>query len=77
MSDILVRLRDLLKQATEERSHYYVASCCRDAIDEIARLTEALKKSEVLLLRVPKVIQVSPEWHDDVRAFFNSGVQRG
>lgn len=36
--DILDRLRDLLKQATTERSHFYVAKCCRDAIAEIERL---------------------------------------
>lgn len=33
--DIVARLEDLLLQATTERSHYYVASCCRDAIAEI------------------------------------------
>lgn len=36
--DILDRLVDLLKQATVERSHYYVGKCCRDAIEEIQRL---------------------------------------
>lgn len=36
--DILEKLRDLLLQATTERSHYYVASCCREAIAEIERL---------------------------------------
>jgi len=36
--DILVRLADLLKQATTERTHYYVASCVRDAIAEIGAL---------------------------------------
>lgn len=36
--DILDSLKDLLKQATTERSHYYVAKCCRDAICEIKRL---------------------------------------
>ena len=36
--DILDRLRDLHKQATTERSHYYVASCCEQAIQEIERL---------------------------------------
>ena len=38
--DILERLEDLLKQATTEHSHYYVASCCREAIAEIKRLRE-------------------------------------
>jgi hypothetical protein len=36
--DILVRLRDLHKQATVERSHYYTGRCISDAINEIARL---------------------------------------
>lgn len=36
--DILDRLVDLHKQATTERSHYYVASCCVSAIWEIKRL---------------------------------------
>ena len=36
--DILDELEDLLKQATTERSHYYVAKCCRKAIAEIKRL---------------------------------------
>lgn len=37
-NDILDDLEDLLKQATTERSHFYVAKCCREAIDEIKRL---------------------------------------
>jgi hypothetical protein len=43
---LVERLRGLRKQATEERSHYYVADCCRESIDallamqgEIERLT--------------------------------------
>ena len=41
--DILYRLRDLHKQATTERSHFYVAKCCNDAIAEIERLHRALR----------------------------------
>jgi hypothetical protein len=37
---ILEKLQDLLKQATIERSHYYVAQTCREAIAEIKRLQE-------------------------------------
>jgi hypothetical protein len=33
--DILMRLRDLHRQATEDRSHYYVGRCVSDAINEI------------------------------------------
>lgn len=46
MTDILDDLRDLLKQATTERSHYYVASCCRRAIEEIQML-RILSKPEL------------------------------
>lgn len=38
MPDILDDLKDLHKQATTERSHYYVASCCERAIAEIESL---------------------------------------
>jgi hypothetical protein len=40
--DILVRLRDLHGQATQERSHYYVGRCVGDAINEIAALRKQL-----------------------------------
>ncbi len=36
--DILAKLADLHKQATTERSHYYVAGLAKQAKDEIARL---------------------------------------
>jgi hypothetical protein len=42
MSDILNDLKDLHKQATTERSHYYVARCCLRAIEEITKLRAAL-----------------------------------
>ena len=42
MSDILEKLIDLHKQATVERSHFYVGACCREAIGEIERLRAAL-----------------------------------
>lgn len=50
MTDILERLVDLHKQATTERSHYYVARCCLDAINEIKRLRYQVD----LCLRVAK-----------------------
>lgn len=37
-NDILDDLEDLLQQATTERSHFYVAKCCKAAIEEIKRL---------------------------------------
>jgi hypothetical protein len=42
MTDILADLKDLEKQATTERSHYYVAACTRRAVREIERLRAAL-----------------------------------
>lgn len=41
-TDIVLRLGDLLKQATEEKSHFYTAACARDAALEIIRLRAAL-----------------------------------
>ena len=43
MNDIVERLRDLHKQATVERSHYYVGNCALDAADRIEALEEALR----------------------------------
>jgi len=42
---ILQKLHDLLEQATTEKSHYYVASVCRDAINEITRLQLLVDKN--------------------------------
>lgn len=38
MSNILSKLADLYRQATIERSHYYVGECCEEAMTEIRRL---------------------------------------
>ena len=43
-NDILDDLEDLLKQATTERSHFYVASCCHRAIEEIKRLHSEIEE---------------------------------
>ena len=37
-----MRLRDLHRQATEDRSHYYVGRCVSDAINEITALRKRL-----------------------------------
>lgn len=42
---VLKKLHELHRQATTEKSHYYVGSVCREAIDEITRLQLALDKS--------------------------------
>ena len=56
MNDILDKLRDLHKQATTERSHYYVASCCGEAIGEIVRLRQDLAEAQ----------RIAKQWHDVV-----------
>ena len=38
MSDVVDKLIDLHKQATTERSHYYVASVVKEAMQEIITL---------------------------------------
>ena len=43
--DIIEKLTDLHKQATTERSHFYVASCCADAIAEFVRLRDLLAET--------------------------------
>ena len=46
MSDDLVkRLHSLHKQATVERSHFYVGRCAKDAIDRIEELEAELAKA--------------------------------
>lgn len=42
--DILEKLADLHKQATTERSHYYVAQCCIEAMQEIKTLRLQLQR---------------------------------
>ena len=45
MSDDLVkRLQSLHKQATVERSHFYVGSCAKDAMHRIEELEAELEK---------------------------------
>jgi hypothetical protein len=46
MTDILDDLRDLQKQATTERSHYYVAACCARAIGEVIHLRQRVARLE-------------------------------
>lgn len=47
------KLAELLIQATAEKSHYYVANVCREAIDEfrILRADNEKAKNEILALR--------------------------
>jgi hypothetical protein len=48
MSDILERLAGLHKQATEDRSHYYVARCVCAAIVTITALEKRIAELEAL-----------------------------
>lgn len=41
--DIVEKLHDLHKQATVERSHFYVGSCVTEAIQEIEAMRHFLK----------------------------------
>ena len=43
---IIKKLEDLHKHATTERSHFYVASCCHEAIGEIMSRDSALRRLE-------------------------------
>ena len=36
--DIVKKLRELYKQAITEKSHYYVAECCKEAIESLKNL---------------------------------------
>ena len=51
--DILDRLRDLHKQVTVERSHYYTGRCISDAINEITRFRKLLEVLTLLTRRSP------------------------
>ena len=58
MGDLIERLRDLLVQATTEKSHFYVAKCVRESINtieqqqaQIERLRE-LQKRDIAAARI-------------------------
>ncbi len=59
MHDILEKLEDLHKQATTERSHYYVALCCREARDEIIKLRRTLEARTITGEKVAQSIPLS------------------
>lgn len=48
MEDIIAKLLDLQKQATTERSHFYVAQCIMEAIQEIVSLRAKLASQSVI-----------------------------
>jgi hypothetical protein len=42
MNQLIQRLKELVEQATTDRSHYYVKSVCLEAIDHIERQEKAI-----------------------------------
>ena len=55
--DLLKRLCSLHKQATVERSHFYVGSCAKDAMHRIEELEAKLAKAEKMLEREIRRVQ--------------------
>jgi len=60
MMGLIERLQDLHKQATTERSHFYVAKTCLLAIDEIERLQSRVAELEALLVELRD--ETIPHW---------------
>lgn len=48
MKDVLDELRDLHRQATEERSHHYTGAVILRSIGEIERLRRELRVADLL-----------------------------
>ena len=66
--DIKERLRDLHKQATVERSHFYVGKCIEDALSHIEALEKAAKAEEVFTASRLKLIAVQEQRIKDLEA---------
>ena len=60
MPDILDDLADLHKQATVERSHYYVGSCVRRAIEEIENLRATVATLATMVKDNPPTSGIPP-----------------
>lgn len=61
MTDILGKLKDLHKQATEERSHYYTGACVLQAITEIADLRAKLEAANAEIEKWKKTAMPTSE----------------
>jgi hypothetical protein len=70
MTDIVKRLQDLLLQATTERSHYYVAKCCRDSIAEFEHLRGLLREA------VNGEVEDVADWNRRARAAIKSSAHK-
>ena len=65
MSDDLVkRLHSLHKQATVERSHFYVGSCAKDAMHRIEELEAKLTNQTHMISQVFALLDVTEETED-------------
>jgi len=55
--DLMKRLHSLHKQATVERSHFYVGSCAEDAMHRIEELEDilAVKRKRILTVESDKI----------------------
>lgn len=62
-NDIVERLQDLLKQATTDRSHFYVAKQCKDAIVEITALRDevAALRAEIRRKALQDLVRIQHE----------------
>jgi len=68
--DLLNRLRSLHKQATVERSHFYVGLCAKDAMHRIEELEAKLTKAVEALQSMPEAVAHTtlddgPLWPED------------
>lgn len=71
MADILDDLRDLHKQATTERSHYYAAGCTMRAITEIEKL-RATVRCCILAMRSAQASKYPTNWTDMISGLENT-----
>ena len=61
--DLVRRLHSLHKQATVERSHFYVGRCAKDAIDHIEELSNCVA---VLEAELAKAVEAMQFWSEAV-----------
>lgn len=67
--DIVEKLADLLEQAGKEKSYYYVASCCREAIFEIERLRNLKGGKDPHLANIVRQVREELQGNNAVRGY--------
>ena len=65
MSAIIDKLTDLLEQATVERTHYYVAGACREAIAHITLIESQRDLAALRCDRASKALRDIVSWCED------------